>query len=135
MLSLIQPVIQKYEFFNSSENAESSSLKGGIMFSEYYDSENLNSLNGIGLERFKDLAVPVGLVYRYNNPPFLQMGGDKETATKYKESAPSTIPCDIFESIFSNVRVLTNSQKRSNNGTKKHIDTGVKQKYTKKRRV
>jgi hypothetical protein len=111
-MDIADSMVNSYIFHTSSDGM----MKGGYkiqderMIGEKMIGERMIGGSGVGLSRFENLVVPIGLVHTPNKTLI--------SAIKPKESEQDVISDEIFDKLFSSVLHI---KKSSNSRTKKHF--------------
>jgi len=107
-MNIADSIINSYIFNTTSDGM----MKGGykIQDERMIGGGMLGGASGVGLSRFENLVVPIGLVHTPNKTLI--------SAIKPKESEQDVISDEIFDKLFSSV---LHTKKSSNSRTKKHF--------------
>jgi hypothetical protein len=92
MFEISPTAIEQY-VFNKTING---TLIGGFPLTDFIKSENHD--NDVGISRFENLVVPVGLI-SYVNKPSMQTGGNAHYKPK-KEIVGDVMDSDEFDKLF-----------------------------------
>ena len=107
-MEIADSIINSYIFNTSSDGM----MKGGYKIQdEKIIGENMiGGTSGVGLSRFENLVVPIGLVHTPKKTLL--------STIKPKESEQDVISDEIFDKLFSSV---LHTKKSANSRTKKHL--------------
>jgi hypothetical protein len=106
-MEIADSIVNSYIFHTTSDGM----MKGGYKIQdEKMIGGGIEGTSGVGLSRFENLVVPIGLVHTPNKTLI--------SAIKPKESEQDVISDEMFDKLFSSV---LHTKKSSNSRTKKHF--------------